>query len=151
MDRNNDRKGENLERRSSNIQRSFSTEIPKSDPNNESNNKKLSWLQKFFGERKQFEKYSAGWWWDQLVVIVVFAITGSATVYFVKPVMKDILQLEGSLKDGPWSYRLIYFPIMMPLYSLLLLAIGTLFGRHHYFKKFALRMWSRFLPKSLKK
>lgn len=73
----------------------------------------------------------------------------------------------GSMKEGPWSYRVISAVAIMPVYSVVLLCIGrfsaqvcamkramverlfagTIFGRHAYFKSVVLRMWSRFLPK----
>ena len=68
---------------------------------------------------------------------------------FVRPFMKDVLNIEGTIKDGPWSYRFAYFGVMMPIYSTLLLSIGTVFGRYAYFKKFTIKMYSRFLPQSL--
>jgi hypothetical protein len=46
---------------------------------------------------------------------------------------------------APWPNHLI---LSNPLfrYSLILMAVGTAAGRHHYFKKVVLRMWGRFLP-----
>ena len=57
--------------------------------------------------------------------------------------------ITGNFKDGPWSYRLTSFAVMMPIYSCLLVTVGTIFGRHHYFRRFAVKMWARFLPKSV--
>lgn len=58
--------------------------------------------------------------------------------------MTDILGLKGSLKDGPWSYRICSIVIMTPLYATLLVVVGTIFGRHFYFRHFAVKMFSRF-------
>jgi hypothetical protein len=52
--------------------------------------------------------------------------------------------IEGSLKDGPWSYRICSLIIMTPLYASLLVAVGTLFGRHAYFRHFSVKIFSRF-------
>jgi hypothetical protein len=56
----------------------------------------------------------------------------------------EILGLKGSLKDGPWSYRICSIVIMTPLYATLLVVVGTIFGRHFYFRHFAVKMFSRF-------
>ena len=47
-------------------------------------------------------------------------------------------------KIGPWSYRLCSLFIMTPLYPIMLVGVGTVFGRHAYFRHFAVRMFSRF-------
>ena len=58
--------------------------------------------------------------------------------------MKDVLGLEGSFKDGPWSYRISSLVVMSPIYSILLVLVGTVFGRHAYFRHFSVKMLSRF-------
>lgn len=58
--------------------------------------------------------------------------------------MKDVLGLEGSMKEGPWAYRICSIVIMSPIYSVLLVVVGTVFGRHAYFRHFSVKMLSRF-------
>lgn len=58
--------------------------------------------------------------------------------------MSEILGLKGSLKEGPWSYRICSIVIMTPLYAGLLVTVGTVFGRHSYFRHFAVKMFQRF-------
>ena len=60
--------------------------------------------------------------------------------------LNSILHLEGSVYSGPWSYRIAYLLLISPLYSITLVAVGTLFGRHVYFKQRVLRMWGHLLP-----
>ena len=48
------------------------------------------------------------------------------------------------MKDGPWSYRICSIVVMSPVYSTLLVVVGTIFGRHAYFRHFAVKMLSRF-------
>ncbi|KAK3835210.1 MAG: hypothetical protein JOS17DRAFT_561024 [Linnemannia elongata] len=79
----------------------------------------------------------------------VFAVTGSSTVMVVKPILKEVFQLEGSMKEGPWSFRFAYLCTTLPLYSCVLLTVATVAGRRPYFKKVVLRMWGRFLPKKV--
>ena len=82
-----------------------------------------------------------------MLVLVVFSITGSLSLYIVRPLLSDVLGLQGSMRDGPWSYRILTLLLVPPAYSLMLLTIGTAAGRHTYFKRVALRMWGRILPK----
>ena len=134
----------------------------------------------FWGPRAEHARYSRWWWWDQAVVMLVFACTGSSTAFVVRPLLSNYAgygygppiarfpppltdffalssrsvvcrSVEGSFKDGPNSYRVISLVAMMPIYSCLLVAFGTAFGRHHYFKRFALNMWRRFLPAAARK
>jgi hypothetical protein len=62
----------------------------------------------------------------------------------VRPIVSDGLGLKGSMKDGPWGYRICSITIMTPVYAALLVAVGTVFGRHAYFRFFAVKMFSRF-------
>ena len=80
------------------------------------------------------------------LIFTVFGITGSSSMYIVRPMLHKVGGLEGSMKEGPWSYRLISLAVLMPAYSIMLVTIGTIAGRHHYFKRTALRMWGRLLP-----
>eukprot|EP01124_Arcella_intermedia_P033727 TRINITY_DN8174_c0_g1_i1.p1 TRINITY_DN8174_c0_g1~~TRINITY_DN8174_c0_g1_i1.p1 ORF type:complete len:150 (-),score=23.66 TRINITY_DN8174_c0_g1_i1:32-481(-) len=97
-------------------------------------------------DTKPHPKFTAGWWGEAVLICTVFAITGSSTLYFVRPVIKNVLHLEGSLKDGPWSYRLGYVTTITPVYSVLLVFFGTVFGRHLFFRRMSVRIWSRFIP-----
>jgi len=92
------------------------------------------------------EPFSFAWWWDKLVVFTVFAITGSATMYFVRPLLGSVFGLEGSFLEGPWSYRLAYVLLITPTYTAMLLAVGTLFGRRAFFLQSIKRIWGRLLP-----
>eukprot|EP01114_Cavostelium_apophysatum_P024073 TRINITY_DN92_c0_g1_i1.p1 TRINITY_DN92_c0_g1~~TRINITY_DN92_c0_g1_i1.p1 ORF type:complete len:204 (-),score=4.06 TRINITY_DN92_c0_g1_i1:20-631(-) len=94
-------------------------------------------------------RYSAAWWKEITIICTVFAITGSSAAYLVKPFLLHVLNMQGSLMAGPWSFRIAYLTFMMPMYSTILLLVGTVFGRHTYFKKFVIKMWARFLPKSV--
>eukprot|EP00954_Amorphochlora_amoebiformis_P026784 1381351-Amorphochlora_amoeboformis.AAC.2 len=60
------------------------------------------------------------------VLFIVFGITGTASVTLVRPALKYTLGLEGSLKDGPWSYRIGSLLLVSPVYACMLLGIGGL-------------------------
>eukprot|EP00392_Amoebophrya_sp_AT5.2_P013566 g13695.t1 len=91
------------------------------------------------------KRWSAEWWADAVLKCTVFAITGTSSVTLVRPALAKV-GIVGSLKDGPWSYRFLSLILVSPIYTLILLTVGTLAGRHTFFAKVAQRMWRRFLP-----
>ena len=82
---------------------------------------------------------------EAAVLFCVFGVTGSSSVYFVRPCLKS-LGIEGSMKDGPWSYRILSFLLVSPIYSVILITVGTLAGRHRYFSNMGLKILKRFVP-----
>ena len=86
-----------------------------------------------------------------LVVFVVFGITGGLTVLFSRFLLQDILNLEGGLISGPWSYRFVYLALIPPFYSLTLVTVGTILGKGQYFRARVVQMWLRFLPSGLRR
>ncbi|KAF9356043.1 hypothetical protein BGX26_005806 [Mortierella sp. AD094] len=102
-----------------------------------------------FHEEMTKVRFSFNWWKEWTIIMGVFAVTGSSTVMVVKPVLKDVFKLDGSMKEGPWSFRIAYLGTTLPLYSCILLTVATIAGRRPYFKKVVLRMWGRFLPKKI--
>jgi len=101
---------------------------------------------RFLGKRPDLPKYSGAWWWEKFVICVVFAVTGSSTMVVCRPLLKDVLQLQGTMKDGPWSYRVAYISLITPIYSVILVSVGTIFGHHYFFKKMSLKIWARLIP-----
>jgi hypothetical protein len=93
-------------------------------------------------------RFTSEWWKDNLVVITVFGITGSTTVSVVRPCLKSF-GITGNFYEGPWSYRVSYLAITLPLYSAILITLGTLAGRGKYFRHVIYRMYGRLIPKSL--
>ena len=74
----------------------------------------------------------------QLVIIfIVFAITGSASAWLSKP----FCELLNITKEdfGSW-FTLIRLLIIFPIYQVLLVAIGTLFGQFRFFWNFEKKM-----------
>ena len=82
--------------------------------------------------------------------MVVFSITGTISMLLSRFLLGDVLQLEGNVWSGPWSYRIAYLLLITPLYSVTLVAVGTLLGKHAYFKDKVLRMWGRLLPRRMR-
>ncbi len=76
--------------------------------------------------------------WQLFVIIVVFAITGSSAAYLSKP----ILALFGISKDNlsAWAYYPLYIVLIFPIYQVLLVSFGFLFGQFTFFWAFEKKM-----------
>ncbi len=81
-----------------------------------------------------------------IVIFVVFAITGSASVYVAKPFLSFIGLERTSFTDAwwggfiYWSMRLL---IIFPIYQVLLVFFGWLFGQFRFFWGFEKKMLQR--------
>jgi len=78
----------------------------------------------------------------QLVIIFfVFSITGSLSLYVAKPVL-TLLGVEKELLS-PWLFWPIRILIIFPIYQVLIVIIGALFGQFKFFWSFEKKMLSR--------
>ena len=160
-------------------------------------------LARFLSPKPMPPRGTPKWYAEMALLCAVFGITGTSTMFLVRPAVGDVLGLRGTMRDGewfsfsfggrpspimppfahlegftlslslpshatrsrparypppppnrdrrdghtkigPWSYRLCSLFIMTPLYPIMLVGVGTVFGRHAYFRHFAVRMFSRF-------
>lgn len=85
---------------------------------------------------------------EAAIIFTVFGITGSSSVYFVRPLLKKV-GIEGTMMDGPNSYRIMSVLMVSPVYSCMLITIGTLSGRHTFFAKMATKIFGRFAPNKI--
>ena len=76
--------------------------------------------------------------WQVFVIILVFAITGSAAAMISKP----ILHWLGISKETQHIaiYITLYTLIIFPIYQILLVSIGFLFGQFKFFWAFEKKM-----------
>jgi hypothetical protein len=76
--------------------------------------------------------------WQLFVIILVFAITGSSAACLSKP----ILSFLGISKDtvSAWLYYPLYIILIFPIYQLLLVSYGFLFGQFSFFWAFEKKM-----------
>ncbi|HEX8561419.1 MAG TPA: DUF6787 family protein [Flavobacterium sp.] len=72
------------------------------------------------------------------VIFVVFAVTGSSAAYLSKP----ILSWLGIEKDSIslWAYYPLYIILIFPVYQVLLVTFGFLFGQFRFFWTFEKKM-----------
>ncbi|MFC4818429.1 MULTISPECIES: DUF6787 family protein [unclassified Flavobacterium] len=76
--------------------------------------------------------------WQLTVIFVVFAITGSSSVMVSKP----ILDFFGIAKDSmPYIlYIILKIVIVLPVYQVLLVGFGFIFGQFKFFWEFEKKM-----------
>ena len=80
-----------------------------------------------------------------VIILVVFAITGSLSAKIAKPfcayIGLDFSELNPVLA---WILRLI---IILPIYQILLIIIGSLFGHFRFFWEFEKKIFRRIMRK----
>ena len=76
-----------------------------------------------------------------IIIFIVFGITGSMSLLISGPIL-DFINLE-QLITVNWVYWLVRIIIIFPIYQLLLILIGSLFGEYMFFKNFIKRMFKK--------
>ena len=78
----------------------------------------------------------------QLVIIcVVFSVTGSIAVWIAKPILNSF-GLDKSAVSA-WIFWPIRISIIFPIYQILIVIIGALFGQFQFFWNLEKKMLSR--------
>lgn len=87
--------------------------------------------------------------WQLAIICIVFAITGSLSVKVASPVLNFIGLEKGTM--SAWLYYPLRILAIFPVYQVLLIIIGTLFGQFRFFWQIEKKMLSRMLPFLFKK
>ncbi len=97
-------------------------------------------MKRFFEKFKT--KYNIRSNWDALLILIVFALTGSLSVRIGKPV----LELLGVHKEtmSPWIFWPLRILIIFPIYQILQIIIGFVFGQFSFFWAMQRKMFSPF-------
>ena len=82
--------------------------------------------------------------WQVIVILVVFACTGT-TVLIIKGPLFAYWFPDG---EKPLWANILYYVLILPVYNILLLAYGFVFGQFRFFWEFEKRFFSRIFPKS---
>lgn len=79
--------------------------------------------------------------WEMIRIFIVFAITGSSSLYVGRPIIK----LLGITKENlnPIVYWILFVIIGLIFYQILLVFFGWLFGQFKFFWEFEKKMLSR--------
>ncbi|MEX0273320.1 MAG: DUF6787 family protein [Flavobacteriaceae bacterium] len=81
-----------------------------------------------------------------VVILIVFAITGSSSVYVAKPFLDWIGLDRTGFPDAWWggtAYWTLRLLAIFPFYQVLLVLFGWLFGQFRFFWNFEKKMLSR--------
>jgi hypothetical protein len=76
-----------------------------------------------------------------IIILLVFSITGSIAVWIAKPVL-NLIGLDKEVVS-PWLFWPIRIFIIFPIYQILIVIIGTLFGQFKFFWSFEKKMLVR--------
>ncbi|HRQ84938.1 MAG TPA: diacylglyceryl transferase [Flavobacteriales bacterium] len=74
-----------------------------------------------------------------ILILVVFTCTGFTVMFLKRPVVA--LFTEGG--EQPFWFSILYYLLILPVYNVLLLVYGTLFGQFRFFWNFEKRFLSR--------
>ena len=84
--------------------------------------------------------------WQVVVILVVFACTGF-TVYFLKhPLLNTLAGSQGHTVLA----SILYYIFILPLYNVLLLGYGFIFGQFKFFWAFEKRFFARITGRAKK-
>ena len=91
--------------------------------------------------KKLENKWILDYRWEMIRVFIVFAITGSSSVFVGRPIMK----LIGITKENlnPIVYWVLFIIIGLIFYQILLVSFGWLFGQFKFFWEFEKKMLKR--------
>ncbi|MFZ9004524.1 MAG: diacylglyceryl transferase [Bacteroidetes bacterium] len=89
-----------------------------------------------------------------IIILVVFSATGSTAVYVAKPFLNWIGLHPGGFPDawwGSWIYWTLRILVIFPIYQVLLVIMGAVFGQFAFFWNLEKKMLRRmglgfFLP-----
>jgi uncharacterized membrane protein YdbT with pleckstrin-like domain len=80
------------------------------------------------------------------MILFVFSITGSAAVKLARPILEYVGFNYESIPDHWYSHVLYWFvriALIFPVYQVLLVCFGWLFGQHQFFWNFEKKMLRR--------
>lgn len=86
-------------------------------------------------------RWDVNYRWELIAIFLVFAITGSLSAKFSAPLM----ELFGMTSERmtPWLFWPVRLLIIFPIYQILLVVVGWVFGQFSFFWDFEKKMLSR--------
>lgn len=92
-----------------------------------------SWMEKL----KQ--RWKLGSTFQVIVVLLVFACTGFTILFIKKPILHFLVGAQGDSTIA----SVLYYLLILPLYNVILLAYGFLFGQFSFFWEFEKKFFNR--------
>ena len=81
--------------------------------------------------------------WQVVIILIVFTCTGFTVAGINRPILNYFF--EGA--PIPWWAYVIYLIFILPIYNILLLAYGFVFGQFTFFWNFEKRFFSRIISR----
>ena len=100
----------------------------------------MNWIQKLKS------RWNVGSVSQVIVILVVFACTGFTVLFLKRPLFNYMFNGE----VPAWA-SVIYYILILPVYNIILLFYGFVFGQFRFFWNFEKRMLSRMSGKSSRK
>lgn len=94
----------------------------------------MSWI------KKLQEKWGLKSLLQVIIILIVFACTGSTVVFIRKPLVQFIF---GDV-EKTWWMQIVYIMLIFPIYNIFLLAYGFIFGQFEFFWKYEKKVLRRF-------
>jgi hypothetical protein len=85
--------------------------------------------------------------WQVIIVLIVFACTGFTVLFLKKPLLTFLAGDKGNSALA----TVLYYIFILPIYNILLLGYGFLFGQFSFFWDFEKRMMERFFTRVKRK
>lgn len=92
------------------------------------------------------QRWKLGSAFQVIVVLVVFACTGFTVLLIKKPVLHFLAGDQGESTLA----SVLYYLFILPLYNIILLAYGFLFGQFRFFWEFEKRFFNRIFGRTKK-
>ncbi len=98
--------------------------------------------------KKLKEKWGITSNFQLVIILIVFSVTGSISIWVARPLL-DLLKIDRTVLSPLifWPIRIL---IIFPIYQILIIIIGTLFGQFKFFWNFEKKMLVRLGFKSFK-
>lgn len=75
-----------------------------------------------------------------LIILLAFACTGFTVMFLKRPL---VAWAAGSDGEQPLLFSILYYVLILPIYNLVLLIYGALFGQFRFFWEFEQRFFRR--------
>jgi len=92
--------------------------------------------------KKLEKKWILDYKWEMIRVFMVFAVTGSSSLFVGRPIIKFLGITKENL--NPILYWILFIIIGLIFYQILLVTFGWLFGQFKFFWEFEKKMLRRF-------
>lgn len=91
--------------------------------------------------KKLKERWNVTSNWQLTSIFIVFAITGFSSLQLAKPFL-SLIGIPETFQPH-WLYRILRLVLIFPIYQVLLIFIGFVFGQFNFFWEFEKKMLNR--------